>query len=85
MTFIRDLFAVFQLAAGDDHIGAALGKGLDHQIAQAAAAAGNQNDLASEIEQRIQHCLNSPLKQQDCPVVERHATGLANGDRWGQR
>lgn len=82
--FLGHDLTVFQLAAGDDHIGPAFGESLDHHIAEPAAAAGNQHDLAGEIEQRIHHCL-PPWMNAACRLVEHGATGLANGDRAGHR
>src|SRR3546814_4691101 len=41
------------LAARDDDVGAALGERLDHAIAEPARSAGDERDLAGEIEQRI--------------------------------
>ena len=51
--FLGHRFAIFQIAAGDDDIGAALGQSLDHLIAQTPAAAGDQRHLAGEIKQGI--------------------------------
>ena len=56
--FISDLtrnrLAIVDLAAGDDDVGAALRKCLDHLMAKAATAAGDKNDLAGEIKQRVE-------------------------------
>src|SRR3546814_1934267 len=49
----RDLLAFVELAARDDDVGAALGERLDHAIAEPARSAGDERDLAGEIEQRI--------------------------------
>ena len=46
----RDLVAGFQLAAGDEDVGTVLGEGLHHLVAQPAAAAGNEGNLAREVE-----------------------------------
>jgi hypothetical protein len=54
-------------------------------IAQAPAATGDKHNLAGEIEQRIHHAFALSLGAADCPVVERGATGLENGNRAGQR
>ncbi|MDT4884604.1 hypothetical protein FQZ97_1207620 [compost metagenome] len=52
-------FAGVQLSAGDDQVGTPLGKCLDHLVAQPSAAPGDQNDLATEVEQLVAH-LYSP-------------------------
>ncbi len=48
------LFARLELAAGDEDVGAVRGKGLDHLVAQAAAAAGDQRHLARQVE-KVSH------------------------------
>ncbi len=45
-----DCLAAFQLAAGDDHVGAVAGQPVGDRLADAAAAAGDEGDLAGEIE-----------------------------------
>src|SRR3546814_7883082 len=47
------IFALVELAARDDQVGAALRGRLRHAIAEPARAAGDERDLAGEIEQRI--------------------------------
>src|SRR5690606_34759291 len=48
--FAGGFLAVFHLAAGDHHIGAAHRKSLDHLVAEAAAAAGDQHHFAGKVE-----------------------------------
>ena len=59
--FLGHLLAVFQLAAGDDDVGAARREGLDHLVAQPARTAGDQRHLAGEIEQRVHHLPALPV------------------------
>ena len=48
-----------ELAAGDDHVGARLREGQDHGAPEAAAAAGDQRDLAAQVEEAAQHSSRS--------------------------
>ena len=66
----RHLLAVLELAAGDDHLGAALGERQDHLATEAAAAAGHQGDLAGEVEVRIR-CHGHVSRGAACTVTHR--------------
>src|SRR3546814_19480641 len=50
--FLGDIFALVELAARDDQVGAALRERLRHAIAEPAPAAGAERDLTGAIAQR---------------------------------
>ncbi|MCY1180435.1 hypothetical protein D9M73_208770 [compost metagenome] len=48
---VGDVLAAFKLAAGDDHVGALLGQQFGDGFTDATAGAGDESDLAVEVEQ----------------------------------
>ena len=49
--FVGDDLAVLQFAAGDDDVGAVVGKRQCHLAPEAAAAAGDEGNLAGQVEE----------------------------------
>src|SRR6185369_9458430 len=56
---VRGGLAGGELAAGDDDVGARLREGQYHGAAEAAAAAGDEGDLAGEVKEPVQHSSRS--------------------------
>ena len=53
--FVRDDFAVVELATGDDHVGTVFREREDHFATEPAAASGDDRDLAGEVEELCVH------------------------------
>src|SRR5262249_30737241 len=74
-------FAVVELPARDDDVGAALGERLHHLVAEAAAPAGDERDLAREVEVRIGRHRFAPRMWSRYSSISRRMPSGAS-DRW---